>query len=88
MTAPTQSDFVANPFELISVDETKAPAGMEGDKWCKYIIKQGDNEIVGYSVGSARKVKKEAKEKVAELNFRRYGKKGPPKAKAKTTKAA
>ncbi len=88
MAATKQSDFVANPFELVSVDETKAPAGMEGDKWCKYIIKQGDNEIVGYSVGSARKVKKEAKEKVAELNLRRYGKKGPPKATKAKSKAA
>jgi hypothetical protein len=79
MPSKDQSDFVANPFELISVDETKTPKGMEGDKWCKYIIKQGDNEIIGYSVGSARKVTKEAKEKVSELNLRRYGKKGPPK---------
>ncbi|MDG1462433.1 MAG: hypothetical protein P8R04_02595 [Gammaproteobacteria bacterium] len=88
MPATEQSDFVANPFELISVDETKTPAGMEGDKWCKYIIKQGDNEIVGYSVGSARKVKKEAKEKVEELNLRRYGKKGPPKPVKAKVKAA
>ena len=83
MPAAEESDFVANPFELISVDESKAPSGMEGDKWCKYIIKQGTNEIVGYSVGSARQVKKEAKEKVVELNLRRYGKKRPPKAKGK-----
>ena len=88
MTATQQSDFVANPFELVSVYETKAPTVTDGEKWCKYIIKQGANEIVGYSVGSARKVKKEAKEKVAELNLRRYGKKGMPKAAKAKGKAA
>jgi len=87
MAQAQQSEFFANPFELVSVDETKAPSGMEGDKWCKYIIKQGSNEIVGYSVGTQRTVTREAKAKVAELNLRRYGKKGLPKG-AKKTKAA
>jgi len=84
MTKETESEFFANPFELISVDETTAPDGTEDEKWCRYVIKQGSNEIIGYSVGSARTVKREAKLKVTELNLRRYGKKGPPKpAKAK-----
>jgi len=88
MSQENPSDFVANPFELVSVDETKAPAGLDGDKWCKYVIKQGENEIVGYSVGSARTVKHEAKLKVEELNQRRYGKRGIPKASKSKTKAA
>ena len=78
-----QSEFLSSPFELVSVDEAKAPSGTEGEKWCKYISKQGSNEIVGYSVGSTRKGTREAKAKVAELNQRRYGKRGLPK----TTKA-
>ena len=88
MSATKLSDFAANPFELVSVDSTKPPAGVEGEKWCKYIIKQGENEIIGYSAGSERKVRKEAREKVAELNLRRYGKKGIPKASKAKGKAA
>jgi len=88
MTDETQSEFFANPFELISVDETPAPDGTDGEKWCRYIIKQGNNEIVGYSAGSARTVTREAKVKVTELNLRRYGKKGPPKPSKAKGKAA
>ncbi len=73
-----KSQYKENPFELVQVIAAEAPDGGTGDRWCKYVITQGKNQIVGYSQGSLRRVKREAKFKVEELNRRRYGGKKPP----------
>ena len=83
-----ESEFKANPYELVSVTPAEAPAGGEGPHWHKYIIQQGSNQITGYSQGGMRKVKSEALGKVEELNIRRYGLKNMPKAIKPKTKAA
>ena len=75
-----KSQYKENPFELVDVITADAPDGGTGDRWCKYIITQGQNQIVGYSQGSLRRVKRDAKAKVEELNRRRYGAKGPPQS--------
>ncbi len=80
-----KSQYKENPFELVQVIAAEAPDGGTGDRWCKYVITQGKNQIVGYSQGSLRRVKREAKFKVEELNRRRYGGKKPP-APARTQK--
>ena len=58
--------------------EPDAPEGATGSRWCKYIIAQGRNRIVGYSQGTVRTVRRDTRAKVEELNRRRYGAKGPP----------
>jgi len=73
-----KSQYKENPFELVQVIAAKAPDGGTGDRWCKYVITQGKNQIVGYSQGSLRRVKRDAKFKVEELNRRRYGGKKAP----------
>ncbi len=73
-----KSQYKENPFELVQVIAAEAPDGGTGDRWCKYVITQGKNQIVGYSQGSLRRVKREAKFKVEELNRRRYGGKKAP----------
>jgi 16S rRNA U516 pseudouridylate synthase RsuA-like enzyme len=73
-----KSHYKENPFELVQVIAAKAPDGGTGDRWCKYVITQGKNQIVGYSQGSLRRVKRDAKFKVEELNRRRYGGKKAP----------
>ncbi len=73
-----KSQYKENPFELVQVIAAEAPDGGTGDRWCKYVITQGKNQIVGYSQGSLRRGKREAKFKVEELNRRRYGGKKAP----------
>ncbi len=73
-----KSQYKENPFELVQVIGAEAPDGGTGDRWCKYVITQGKNQIVGYSQGSLRRVKRDAKFKVEELNRRRYGGKKAP----------
>ncbi len=81
-----KSQYKENPFELVQVIAAEAPDGGTGDRWCKYIITQGRNQIVGYSQGSLRRVKRDAKAKVEQLNQRRYGAKGPPQSARKQKK--
>ncbi len=77
-------------FELVSIDEAKAPAGSEGDNWFCYRIAQGENMIVGYRQGSLRTVKRDVKTIIVGLNERRSGKRKQPVTKPapkkKTTK--
>lgn len=80
-----KSQYKENPFELVQVVASEAPDGGTGERWCKYVITQGKNQIVGYSQGSLRRVKRDTKAKVEELNRRRYGGKKPP-APARTQK--
>jgi hypothetical protein len=64
------------PFALGSVDKTKPP--MEGEKgtWHRYTITQGANVITGYRKGSRTAVTRAVKDIVAELNERRFGRRG------------
>ncbi|MDJ0909178.1 MAG: hypothetical protein QNI99_08280 [Woeseiaceae bacterium] len=63
-------------YEIVSVEPTDPPGGMEGDDWYCYVIGQGDNEIRGYTQGKAAAVKRNVKEIVLRLNERRRGKSG------------
>jgi len=71
----TQKDL---QFELVSIDESKAPSGSEGDNWFCYRISQGSNMIVGYRRGSLRTVKRDVKMIIVGLNERRSGKRKQP----------
>ncbi|HHQ14943.1 MAG TPA: hypothetical protein ENK16_07920 [Chromatiales bacterium] len=65
-----------DPFELSSVDQIEPPVDGDKGKWCKYTITQGANVITGYRKGSRTAVTKAAKVIVADLNERRFGRRG------------
>jgi hypothetical protein len=66
-------------YHIDSVTPAEAPTGMEGDDWHCYIIMQGTNSIRGYRQGKRRAVMTAVEEIVAQLNERRFGKRGRPK---------
>jgi hypothetical protein len=68
-TAP--ADDVDEPFRLVSVDATKAPAGNSGRDWLVYRIAQGANMITGYRRGDRAAVTAEVEKIVVALNERR-----------------
>ncbi len=65
-----------DPFELSDVDQIDPPVDGDTGKWCKYTITQGHNVITGYRKGSRTAVTKAAKAIVADLNERRFGRRG------------
>jgi hypothetical protein len=63
-------------FHLASLDKADAPAGTDADNWYRYVIRLGDNEIVGHRQGSLKSVKSAVEETIVRLNERRLGKSG------------
>jgi hypothetical protein len=59
------------PFRLLSIDPTAAPAGSAGRDWLMYRIAQGPNMITGYRQGSRNEVTTEVERIVVALNERR-----------------
>lgn len=64
------------PFALGSVDKTSPPMEGETGTWHRYTITQGSNVITGYRKGSRTAVTRAVKDIVAELNERRFGRRG------------
>ncbi len=67
---------IGDPFELSAVEPIAPPVQGESGKWCRYTITQGHNIITGYRKGSRTAVMKAAKLIVADLNERRFGRRG------------
>ena len=66
----------SNDYRLVSIRETRAPAGAHGVEWHRYEISQGPNTIVGYREGSIESVKSAVQEIVLQLNERRLDRRG------------
>jgi hypothetical protein len=87
----SNSVMTIQPYEIVSVDRTDPPEGMEGDDWHCYVISQGKNTIEGFRQGKPRAVKKAVEDIVAQVNERHMGKRGrvnlvpTPKSAAKTS---
>jgi hypothetical protein len=64
------------PYELVSVQETSAPMGSEGNGWFSYQIAQGTNRITGYRQGTRTAIEAELRETVVALNERRSPRRG------------
>ena len=83
------SSIIEENFEIVSVEPTDAPEGMEGDGWFCYKIAQGTNNIRGFRQGTRKTVLLAAEEIVSQLNERRLGKRARAElAKAKADKTS
>jgi hypothetical protein len=65
-----------SPFHLESITAVAAPDGASGKNWHRYVITQGDNEIVGHRQGTVTAVRSAVEAMVESLNLRRVGKPG------------
>jgi len=83
------SAIIEENFEIVSVEPTDTPDGMEGDGWFCYEIAQGTNTIRGFRRGTRKAVLQAAEEIVNQLNERRLGKRARAElAKVKAAKTA
>lgn len=67
---------MADPYRLLSVRASAAPAGAAGSSWYRYEISQGLNRIVGYRQGAVESVTAAIEALVVQLNARRIGQRG------------
>jgi len=63
------SEILQTRFCLDSLDDVPPPSGCEG-KWHRYVIRQGDNVIVGLRAGERSEVSAVVDEYVNRLNLR------------------
>lgn len=71
MTYPykSSSEILQAPFRLDSLEDVAPPSGCEGT-WYRYVIKQGDNVIVGLRAGAHSEVSAVVSAYVDRLNLR------------------
>ena len=71
MTYPPKSsvDILQAPFRLDSLEDVPPPSGCEGT-WYRYVIKQGDNVIVGLREGAHSEVSATVAASIDRLNLR------------------
>jgi hypothetical protein len=62
-------DNVQAPFRLDSLEDVPPPSGCEGT-WYRYVIKQGDNVIVGLRAGAHSEVSATVAAYIERLNLR------------------
>lgn len=57
-------------YKLVLVEETNAPAGIEGGNWFRYVVGEGKDRIEGKQPGTLNSVTKHAEAFAEELNSR------------------
>jgi hypothetical protein len=67
--AKPSADSVQAPFRLDSLEDVPPPSGCEGT-WYRYVIKQGDNVIVGLREGAHSEVSATVAAYIERLNLR------------------
>jgi hypothetical protein len=65
----SSSEVLQAPFRLDSLEDVAPPSGCEGT-WYKYVIKQGDNVIVGLREGAQSEVSATVSAYIERLNLR------------------
>ncbi len=67
---PSRNAWRKAVYNLISVDRTDPPEGIDGQSCCRYIIAWDASIIVGYRRGTAQQVMQHARHYIDQLNAR------------------
>ena len=57
-------------YNVLSVEKTDPPAGLDGANWCRYVIGRGTSTMVGSRRGTVKQVTEHAKTLASDLNAR------------------
>ena len=68
-------EIVKLKFNVMSIEKTSTPEGMDGDNWYEYVVGQDASEIKGLTMGTLKQVTDHANNVAADLNERSKGKK-------------
>jgi hypothetical protein len=71
-----ESSLMGNPYQIVSIQKAETPPNGEGADWYDYEIVQGMHTIHGCRQGKLKAVTVAVEEIVAQLNERRFGKRG------------
>jgi hypothetical protein len=65
-----QLTAIKGNYEVVSVQKTEAPEGMEGGNWHCYVIERGNSVVTGKKPGSLKTVTAHARQVAEDLNAR------------------
>ena len=71
-----ESSEMEQPYEIVSIRRAAPPADGVGSDWYDYEIARGNHTIHGCRQGKLKAVTIAVEEIVAQLNERRFGKRG------------
>ena len=57
-------------YEVIEIEKTATPEGMQGDNWYRYVIKKGNSVMECKKSGTLRAVKEHAEHAAELINSR------------------
>ena len=60
-------------FEVETVETAAAPAGMEDDSWCSYVIANRSSRVVGRYRGTLAQTRRNAEQLARSINERAQG---------------
>ena len=72
---PISHEVIKLKFNVMSIEKTSTPEGMDGDNWYQYVVGQGSSEIKGLTMGTLKQVTEHANSVANDLNDRSKGKK-------------
>ena len=66
----SENDIYNLKYNVVSVEKTDAPEGMQGDDWYHYVIGQGSSKIEGFRTGSLKSVTQHVESYAEDLTER------------------
>ncbi|MBI1422175.1 MAG: hypothetical protein GC149_01830 [Gammaproteobacteria bacterium] len=68
----TDAEYAINneKYQVVAVEKSIPPQGIDTGSWYRYVIGQGKSEIVGFKLGSLQAVTEHAYAMVDDLNNR------------------
>jgi hypothetical protein len=69
-------DMTEARYMVKTVEKTQAPAGCDGDDWCRYVLERGGSTLVGQRRGTIKQVTRYAEELANDVNSRTGGSSG------------
>lgn len=70
MSADLENTENDDKYQVVTVEKTDPPAGMEAGNWYRYVIGQGRSKIDGVKLGTLQAVTEHAQAMVEDLNSR------------------
>jgi hypothetical protein len=70
MSAELENTVNVDKYQVVTVEKTDPPTGMESGSWYRYVIGQGRSKIDGVKLGTLQAVTEHAQTMVDDLNSR------------------
>ena len=79
-------DMSEAQYLVKTVEKVKAPAGCDGNDWCRYVLERGGSTLVGQRRGTIKQVTLYAGELARDVNSRSGGGSGVSQWSSRTRK--